>query len=131
MSDTICQTMTGNLKKSTNYHLGPVTVIKKLSASLANLVETAKDAARKSVMPMRHGAVLFAHSGKQIYSVSENTHGNKVCGHDVPGCHAEANCLQPVYYRRAAAQRRRYQTGIGRAKVYREKERRVLWGGEV
>lgn len=118
--------MSAILKKNTDYSLGPVTVIKKLSASLSNLVETARAAAHKSIMPMRHGAVLFAHSGKQIYSVSENTHGNKVCGHDVPGCHAEANCLQPTYYRRAA--QRRYQAGIGRAKPYREKERWVLRG---
>lgn len=71
---------------------------KKLSTSLSKLVNIAIDTATESLLPMRHGAVLFA-SKKHILSASCNESGNRVCGFDVPSLHAEANCLRPIYNR--------------------------------
>jgi hypothetical protein len=126
MSDSIYRKMTIDTKQdiseSGNYL--SVTVISRLPAGMSKLVEQARDLATKSGMAMRHGALLFGQSGKQVFAASENTHGSKVCGYDVPGQHAEANCLRSIFHQ-TAAKRRRYQTGIPRAKVWREK---VWWG---
>lgn len=98
----------------------PVTILPRLSTNLSKLVEQARQQAQLSTMPMRHGAVMFAHSGKQVFTSSPNTHGHKICGYDVPGQHAEANCLNPSF-RQTVARRRRYQAPTARAKVWREK----------
>lgn len=98
----------------------PFKLIKDLPSGLAKIVDVARACALNSIMSMRHGAVLFGQSGKRVMNTSQNSHGSKVCGYDVPAQHAEANCLQPIFHQNSA-RRRRFQTDIPRASVYREK----------
>ena len=65
--------------------------------SFSKLVKIATESANQSVLAMRHGAVLFNHSGRQVININCNSHGSKICGYDVPSIHAEANCLKSVY----------------------------------
>lgn len=70
-----------------------------ISKSFDFLIDEAKTCAEKSIMPMRHGAVLFKHSGKQILGKSENTIGARIFGYHVPARHAEANALSYLHSR--------------------------------
>ena len=103
----------------------PSHVMPRLPAGISKIVNLARVCAVQSTQPMRHGAVLFAQSGKQVFASSENTFGSKVCGYDVPGQHAEANCLQYIFHK--ASSHRRLQARLPRAKVYREKGSQLLW----
>jgi hypothetical protein len=64
-----------------------------ISSSLSALVELARQTAFESKLALHHGAVLFRQSGKHILETKCNSEGNRICGYDVPSCHAEANCL--------------------------------------
>jgi hypothetical protein len=55
--------------------------------------------AQESKLALRHGAILFDQSGKQVLQTSCNGHGHKIFGYDVPSLHAEANCLRPIHQR--------------------------------